>query len=86
MRCKRELYLKHAYDGIELDPEYREKTMERVFYLWDRPIHLETVIRGKKAVYTFDGIDHTQSGDKESILDQEFDGAELLCYTNLVVS
>ncbi len=60
---KRELYLKHAYDGIELDPEYREKTIERVFYLWDRPIHLETVIRGKQAVYTFDGIDHTRSGD-----------------------
>jgi stage V sporulation protein R len=31
------------YDGIELDREYREKTMEHIFYLWDRPIHMERV-------------------------------------------
>ncbi|MEJ2725272.1 MAG: SpoVR family protein, partial [Deltaproteobacteria bacterium] len=34
---KRELYLKHAFEGMELDREYREKTMEHIFYLWDRP-------------------------------------------------
>jgi stage V sporulation protein R len=51
---KRELYLKHAYEGIELDQEYREKTMNQIFYLWDRPVHLETVVNGKTAVFTAD--------------------------------
>lgn len=56
---KRELYLKHAYDGIELDEEYRKKTMECIFYLWDRPVHLESVVDDKKLVFTFDGSNHS---------------------------
>lgn len=59
-RRKRELYLKHAYDGIELDPEYREKTMQHVYYLWDRPVHLETIVDGEKVVFTYDGYRHTR--------------------------
>lgn len=55
---KRELYLRHAYDGIELDTEYREKTMEQVYYLWHRPIHLETVVNGERVVFTYDGSEH----------------------------
>jgi stage V sporulation protein R len=51
---KRELYLRHAYEGIELDQEYREKTMDQIFYLWDRAVHLETVVDGKTAVFTVD--------------------------------
>jgi len=58
---KRELYLKHAYDGIELDAEYREKTMEQVFYLWDRPIHLDSVAKEEKVIFTFDGEKHTMA-------------------------
>ncbi len=58
---KRELYLKHAYDGIELDEEYREKTMEHMFYLWGRPIHMESMVSEEKVVFTYDGIRHTQA-------------------------
>ncbi len=57
---KRELYLTHAYEGTELDREYREKTMEHLFYLWDRPVHLESVVDGKGVVFTFDGSTHTR--------------------------
>jgi stage V sporulation protein R len=57
-RGRRELYLRHAYDGIELDREYREKTMENIYYLWDRPVHLETVAKEKEVVYTFDENGH----------------------------
>jgi stage V sporulation protein R len=56
---KRELYLKHAYDGIPLDPEYREKTMEHVYYLWDRPVHLETIVNADRVLFTYDGSLHT---------------------------
>lgn len=60
-RGKRELYLKHAFEGIELDQEYREKTMEHVFYLWDRPTHLESLVDGNKVVFSFDGTNHTSA-------------------------
>jgi stage V sporulation protein R len=58
---KRQLYLKHAYEGIELDQEYREKTLEHIFYLWDRPIHLESMVNGKTLIFTFEGVSHSQS-------------------------
>ncbi len=54
-RGRRELYLKHAYEGIELDDEYRRKTMEAIFYLWARPVHLESVVDGKAKVFSYDG-------------------------------
>ena len=52
---RRELYLKHAYEGIELDDEYRRKTMEAIFHLWARPVHLESVVRGETVVFSYDG-------------------------------
>jgi len=58
---KRELFLKHAFEGIELDQEYREKTMEQIFYLWDRPVHLESVVNGDKVLFSFDGTNHTSA-------------------------
>ncbi len=57
---KRELYLTHAFDGIELDREYREKTMEHLYYLWDRPVHLETTVDRDKVIYTYDGYRHSR--------------------------
>jgi stage V sporulation protein R len=58
---KRELYLKHAYEETELDKEYREKTLEHIFYLWDRPVHLESVLDGKTVVFYFDGKTHSET-------------------------
>ena len=58
---KRELYLKHAFEGIELDKEYREKTVEHIFYLWDRPVHLESVLDNTNVIFSFDGKTHSET-------------------------
>ncbi|HEX3032752.1 MAG TPA: stage V sporulation protein R, partial [Bacillota bacterium] len=50
-----ELYLKHEYEGIELDSRYTEKTLPNLFLLWGRPVHLETVLEGKPVQFTFNG-------------------------------
>ncbi|WP_258360194.1 SpoVR family protein [Moorella sulfitireducens (nom. illeg.)] len=50
-----ELYLKHCYEDLELDVPYLEKTLPYVYLLWGRPVHLETVIDGKTAVFSYDG-------------------------------
>ena len=55
---KRELYLRHALEGTELDREYREKTLELVFYLWDRPVHVESVVDGENVIFNYDGHSH----------------------------
>jgi stage V sporulation protein R len=51
----RELYLVHKYDGVELDIKYAEHTLKNVHFLWNRAVHLETVIEDKKMLISFDG-------------------------------
>jgi stage V sporulation protein R len=51
----RELFLKHCYEGQELDMAYAEKTMRQVHRIWGRAVHLETVLEDKPTVLSFDG-------------------------------
>jgi len=50
-----ELYLFHAYEGMELDVRYTERTLPYVQRLWGRPVHLETVLEGRSVLFTYDG-------------------------------
>jgi stage V sporulation protein R len=56
----RELYLKHRYEGIELDTRYARKALEHVHTLWGRPVHLETVIDEDSTVLHFNGDEHIE--------------------------
>ena len=60
-RGNRELYIKHLYEGNELDMIYAEKTLQHVYLLWGRPVHLETVYEGKRILLSFDGERNTKS-------------------------
>ncbi|HYJ47604.1 MAG TPA: SpoVR family protein, partial [Pyrinomonadaceae bacterium] len=46
----RELYIRHAYEGSELDGRYARKALEHVYTLWGRPVHLETVVDDERVV------------------------------------
>lgn len=50
-----ELYLKHGYEGIELDLKYLEKVLPYINQLWGRGVHIETVVEDKQLLYTYDG-------------------------------
>ncbi|MCK6255811.1 SpoVR family protein [Fictibacillus sp. KIGAM418] len=50
-----ELYLKHWFEGIELDVKYLEKVLPYVNQLWGRPVHMETKIEEKPVLFTYDG-------------------------------
>ncbi len=54
----RELYLMHNFDGKELDRDYTARTMKNLFFLWGRPVHLETMADGDPLLYTYneDGL------------------------------
>lgn len=57
----RELYLMHLFEGQELDLNYAEKTLQHVYILWGRPVHLETVFEGKRILLTYDGERNSKS-------------------------
>jgi stage V sporulation protein R len=50
----RELYLKHYFDGKELDRDYTARTLKYVHFLWGRPVHLETIVDEMPLLYTYD--------------------------------
>ncbi|MFX3631959.1 MAG: SpoVR family protein [Candidatus Pristimantibacillus sp.] len=50
-----ELYLKHNYEGTELDLKYVERTLPYVVQLWGKSVHLETIVEDKKIVFSCDG-------------------------------
>ncbi|MFD1065929.1 SpoVR family protein [Oceanobacillus locisalsi] len=50
-----ELYLRHGFEGIELDIKYLEHVLPYIYQLWGRTVHLETMIEGKETMYTYDG-------------------------------
>ena len=68
----RELYLVHVRDPqfpLELDPQYEQGTLEKIFHLWGRSVHLETddITEEKeggsnkvgRVLDTYDGKSHT---------------------------
>ncbi|MCJ8005874.1 SpoVR family protein [Lederbergia wuyishanensis] len=50
-----ELYLKHWYEGIELDLKYLEKVLPYIFQLWGRPVHIESIVENRQMQFSFDG-------------------------------
>lgn len=71
----RELYLKHEFTGQELNPKFESGALENLYYLWGRPVHLETVEIEwnksgepesiKKLVHSYDGESHKIVKEKE---------------------
>ncbi len=70
-RGRHELYLRHIFEGAPLDYEYLQKTVEHIYHLWGRNVHLETVdvlkndrgeLSRRNVVYQYDGIGHSKKG------------------------
>ncbi len=59
-RHRRELYLKHYHEGLDLDLDYTSRTLRHIHLIWGSPVHLETMQDGAPALLTFDGDAFTQ--------------------------
>lgn len=55
-----ELYLSHQHEGIDLDVAYAKDTLQSIFQIWKRSVHLETKIGDKGKLFTYDGKDHIE--------------------------
>jgi stage V sporulation protein R len=54
-----ELYLEHRFDGPELKLEYAQGTLETLYRLWKRPVHVETCLNESRAVISYNGSQHS---------------------------
>lgn len=54
-----ELYLEHRWEGIDLRLDYASDTLQNLYSLWQRPVHLMTEVEDKGTVcFTYDGQQH----------------------------
>jgi stage V sporulation protein R len=59
-RKARELYLRHVYEGREIDIGYAERVLRYLHIIWGRPVHIETVLDQHPCVLSFDGQENTR--------------------------
>jgi stage V sporulation protein R len=53
-----ELYLKHRHDGVDLRIDYAQATLERIFGVWSRPVHIQTIVGDTPTLFSYDGSEH----------------------------
>ena len=53
-----ELFLSHDFHGVELQTSYARDTLINLQKLWNRPVHIETVLEGTKTILSYDGSEH----------------------------
>ncbi|HBM45963.1 MAG: SpoVR family protein [Parcubacteria group bacterium GW2011_GWF2_38_76] len=67
------LLIKHSFSGFELDPKYENGALEKLYFFWERPIHLITYeIKGydeEKHTFSLKEILHTYNGARHEIID-----------------
>jgi stage V sporulation protein R len=55
-----ELYMRHQHEGVDLDLRYARDTLENIFNIWKRTVHLETRVGDRGKLFTYDGKDHIE--------------------------
>lgn len=65
-RNRGELLLRHRWDGLDLRIDYARDTMEALFRIWRRPVHVATQVEGRGRILSFDGDRHTSEETQES--------------------
>jgi len=58
-RNRGELFLQHRYNGVELKTSYAADTLANLYQLWNRPVHIETVLDDQTTILSFDGAKHS---------------------------
>jgi stage V sporulation protein R len=59
-RNRGELMLTHHHEGIDLKLDQAEDTLRNLYRIWQRPVHLETVVFERRKVLSYDGKEHTR--------------------------
>jgi stage V sporulation protein R len=58
-RNRRELLLAHEHNGVDLRLDQATDTLANLQFIWNRPVHLRTIVDGKPTMLSFDGSEHT---------------------------
>lgn len=55
---RNELLLKHQFDGVDLQHNFTLECLKNLYKIWQRPVHIETIIEDVPRRVSFDGSTH----------------------------
>lgn len=55
-----ELLLHHVHEGLDLQPNYMDATMQNMYKIWKRPINLVTLMDSEPQLFRYDGTEYTR--------------------------
>lgn len=67
-RSKGQLFLKHHWTGFELDPAYCDRTIEKIYFLWGKPVLLMTQRNDRNILITCGS-----KGTQENAVDEDIE-------------
>lgn len=50
-----ELLLHHEHYGVDLDYQQASETLKNIYYIWKRPVSIETIVEDSKTIIFYDG-------------------------------
>lgn len=72
-----ELLIRHVHEGLDLQPNYMDATMQNLYKIWKRPVNLVTVMDNEAQLFRFDGNEFTKHSLQENEASGKTDQPEL---------
>jgi stage V sporulation protein R len=70
-RNRGELLLEHRWTGLELQLNHAGDTLQNIQKVWQRPVHIATVLNGKRVILSCDGQELKTTEIRETEQEQE---------------
>jgi len=70
-----ELLLLHRHEGIDLKQDWAHDTLANIQALWQRPVHIDTVVEEKPKRLSFDGQGHSEKTLSSIGTSRNYEGA-----------
>lgn len=61
-----ELLMQHVHEGLDLQPNYMDATMQNLYKLWKRPVNLITIMDNEPQLFRYDGTTYTKHSLQEN--------------------
>ncbi|MGF1634345.1 MAG: SpoVR family protein, partial [Phycisphaerae bacterium] len=62
-----ELYMAHKHNGLDVEIKFAVATLENVYKIWRRPVHLQAMIDEEMILFTYDGTQARQQAIHEDL-------------------
>jgi stage V sporulation protein R len=72
-----ELLLRHVHEGLDLQPNYMDATMQNLYKIWKRPVNLLTIMDNEVQLFRFDGKEFSKHNLQDSGKSEKSDQPEL---------